>query len=83
MNQKEKYSFDENIAFEAIQCAFNKVWLYPTFDMSKSHCKDEENAIVIWLIKIAVSQMFQTHKTVCLVPQVCRVSHYEGFEIRL
>lgn len=51
--------YDENVAFEAIQCTFNKVWLYPTFDMKKSHCKDEEKAIIIWLVKIANSQMHQ------------------------
>lgn len=54
-----KNGYDEKVAFEAIQCAFNKVWLYPTFDMSKSHYKDEEKAIVVWLIRIAVSQMYQ------------------------
>ena len=54
-----KYGYNENVAFEAIQCAFNKVWLYPTFSMSKSKCKNEENAIIIWLIKIAYSQMCQ------------------------
>lgn len=54
-----KNGYDEKVAFEAIQCAFNKVWLYPTFDMSKSHCKNEEKAIVVWLIRIAVSQMYQ------------------------
>lgn len=53
------YGYNETVAFEAIRCAFNKVWLYPTFDMRKSHCKDEENAIVVWLVRIAVSQMFQ------------------------
>ena len=39
-----KNGYDENVAFEAIQCAFNKVWNYPTFEMRKSHCKNEENA---------------------------------------
>lgn len=57
-----KNGYDEKVAFEAIQCAFNKVWLYPTFDMSKSHYKDEEKAIVVWLIRIAVSQMYQFAK---------------------
>lgn len=61
-----KNGFDENVAFEAIQCAFNKVWLYPTFDMRKSHFKDETKAIVAWLIKIALSQMYQyTNKGEC------------------
>ena len=61
-----KFGYNENVAFEAITCAFNKVWLYPTFDMNKSHCKNEENAIAIWLIRIAVSQMFQyTQEGIC------------------
>ena len=58
-----KYGYNENVAFEAIQCTFNKVWLYPTFSMSKSKCKNEENAIIIWLIKIAFSQMCQYMKS--------------------
>lgn len=58
----KKYGFGENVAFEAIQCAFAKVWYYPSFDMKKSHYDDPEKAIVMWLIKIAVSQMFQFTK---------------------
>lgn len=54
--------YNEEVAFEAIICAFNKVWLYPTFDMSKSNCKEEENAIIIWLVRIALSQMYQYTK---------------------
>lgn len=54
-----KNGYDANVAFEAIQCAFNKVWLYPTFNMSKAHCKNEEQAIIVWLVRIAVSQMYQ------------------------
>lgn len=50
-----KIGYDENVAFEAIQCAFNKVWNYPTFDMKKSSCKNEEKAIIIWLMSIAAS----------------------------
>lgn len=54
-----KIGYDENVAFEAIQCTFNKVWNYPTFDMKKSRCKNEERAIIIWLMSIATSQMHQ------------------------
>ena len=57
-----KYGYGNDVAFEAVQCAFNKVWLYPTFDMSKSHCKNKEKAIIVWLIRIATSQMFQFTK---------------------
>lgn len=58
-----KYGYNENVAFEAIRCAFNKVWLYPTFDMRKSSCTNEENAIIIWLVRIAFSQMCQFTRT--------------------
>lgn len=54
-----KLGYTETVAFEAIQCTFNKVWLYPTFDMRKSRCKTEENAIIVWLMSIATSQMHQ------------------------
>lgn len=57
-----KYGYDENVAFEALQCTFNKVWLYPTFDKSKSHCKSVERAIIVWLENIASSQMHQFTK---------------------
>ena len=51
--------YNESAAFEAIQCAFAKVWYYPSFDMEKSRCKDPERAIIVWLTQIAVSQMHQ------------------------
>lgn len=57
-----KYGYDENVAFEAIQCTFNKVWLYPTFDKRKSHCRNVERAIILWLQSIASSQMHQFTK---------------------
>lgn len=57
-----KLGYDENVAFEAIQCTFNKVWLYPTFNKSKSHCKNVERGIIIWLESIASSQMHQFTK---------------------
>ena len=61
-----RMGFDDKVAFETIQCAFNKVWLYPSFDMSKARCKNEERAIIIWLMSIASSQMYQyTRKGEC------------------
>ena len=72
-----KYGYNENVAFEAIRCAFNKVWLYPTFDMGKSSCTNEENAIIIWLVKIAFSQMCQFTRTgVC-----ARISEEEDLSV--
>lgn len=57
--QAIKLGYNEKVAFEAIQCAFNKVWMYPSFDMRKAHSKNPEKAITIWLIRIATSQMHQ------------------------
>lgn len=55
--------YGERVAVNALQCTFNKVWLYPTFDKRKSRCKDTEKAITIWLIKIATSQMYEFTKS--------------------
>lgn len=60
--QARKIGYDEDVALEAIQCAFAKVWYYPSFDIKKSRCKDLEKAIIIWLIQIAISQMHQFAK---------------------
>lgn len=53
----------ETEAFQAMQCAFVKVWKYPhTFDMKKSRCKDEETAIIVWLKRVVASQLFEYAK---------------------
>lgn len=72
-----KYGYNENVAFEAIRCAFNKVWLYPTFNMGKSSCTNEENAIIIWLVKIAFSQMCQFTRT----GECARISEEEDLSV--
>lgn len=72
-----KYGYNENVAFEAIRCAFSKVWLYPTFDMGKSSCTNEENAIIIWLVKIAFSQMCQFTRT----GECARISEEEDLSV--
>lgn len=72
-----KYGYNENVAFEAIRCAFNKVWLYPTFDMGKSSCTNEENAIIIRLVKIAFSQMCQFTRT----GECARISEEEDLSV--
>lgn len=72
-----KYGYNENVVFEAIRCAFNKVWLYPTFDMGKSSCTNEENAIIIWLVKIAFSQMCQFTRT----GECARISEEEDLSV--
>ena len=54
--------YSEEVAVNALQCTFNKVWLYPTFDKRKSRCKNTDKGIPIWLIKIATSQMYEFTK---------------------
>lgn len=42
-----------NVAFEAIQCTFAKVWKYPhSFNMNRASCKNTENAIIKYMTKI-------------------------------
>lgn len=61
--QASHLKLTETEAFQAMQCAFVKVWKYPySFDMNKSHCKDEETAIIVWLKSIVASQLFEYAK---------------------
>lgn len=61
--QASHLGLTEAAAFHALQCAFVKVWKYPySFNMKKSHCKDEETAIIIWLKSIVASQLFEYAK---------------------
>lgn len=61
--QASHLGLTETEAFQAIQCAFVKVWKYPySFDMEKSRSKDEETAIIIWLKRIVASQLFEYAK---------------------
>ena len=50
-------------AYEAVQCAFAKVWKYPSFDPEKSRCKNIRQGILIWLKRIATSQLYDYVKT--------------------
>lgn len=64
--QAHKMGLSDDDAFEAVQCAFAKVWSYPSFNKEKSHCKKEENGIIVWLKKIIASQLFEySKKGVC------------------
>lgn len=65
--QASHLGYSVNVAFEAIQCTFAKVWKYPySFSMDRASCKNTENAIIIWLKKIVASQMFDyVKKGIC------------------
>lgn len=55
----KKMGFPIESAFEAVNCAFARVWRYPTFDISKARCKDPNKGILVWLNRIAANQMYE------------------------
>lgn len=55
----KKMGFPIECAFEATNCAFAKVWRYPTFDINKAHCKNPNKGILVWLNRIAANQMYE------------------------
>lgn len=52
-----KWKKPESIAYQIVQCAFEKIWLYPSFDKSKSKCKDTDRAILNWIFWIMVHEL--------------------------
>lgn len=66
--QASHLGLTEAAAFQALQCAFVKVWKYPySFDMNKSNCSNEEIAIIVWLKSIVASQLFEyAEKGTCI-----------------
>lgn len=52
-----KWKKPERVAYQIVQCAFEKIWLYPSFDKSKSKCKDTERAILNWIFWIVVHEL--------------------------
>lgn len=57
--QCAKLGYSAEIAFKAVECAFARVRRYPTFDMKKSKTKNIDNAIILWLNKIAYTQVLK------------------------
>ena len=52
-----KWKKPESVAYQIVQCAFQKIWQYPTFDKSKSKCKDTDRAILNWIFWIMVHEL--------------------------
>lgn len=57
--QCAKLGYSAEIAFKAVECAFARVRRYPTFKKEKSKSGNVDNAIVIWLNKIAYTQVLK------------------------
>lgn len=53
----EKWKKPEGDAYQIVQCVFEKIWLYPSFDKSKSNCKDTDKAILWWINWIMVHEL--------------------------
>lgn len=47
----------DDYAYAIVQCAFEKVWLYPAFDKGKTHFQDTDKAILHWLHTILLHEM--------------------------
>lgn len=52
-----KWKKPESVAYQIVQCAFQKIWQYPTFDKSKSKCKNTDRAILNWIFWIMVHEL--------------------------
>jgi len=57
--QCAKLGYSAEIAFKAVECAFARVRRYPTFDKMKTKIKDIDNAIIVWLNRIAYTQVLK------------------------
>lgn len=54
-----KLGYSAEIAFKAVECAFARVRRYPTFDKMKTKIKNIDDAIVMWLNRIAYTQVLK------------------------
>lgn len=54
-----KFNYNEIIAFDVANCAFARVWKYPTFDLKKSKSKDIDKGILLWLYPIMYTQILK------------------------
>lgn len=57
------WNYNEVVALDIINCTFNKVWKYASFDTTKARVSDVESAILRWLFSIAQSQLVVYHNT--------------------
>jgi hypothetical protein len=52
-----RWKKSEDYACVIVQCAFDKVWQYPTFEKGKTLIKDTDKAILHWIDKILYHEM--------------------------
>lgn len=54
-----KYGYNEVVALEITNCAFSRVWKYPTFKEEKSKFKDLDKGIFKWMCRILYTQLIK------------------------
>lgn len=66
----QRYQKPEKYAFDIVQCAFEKVWLYHSFDREKANIKNTDRAILQWISKILYHElMLFSEKGNCSHPE--------------
>ena len=55
----QKFGYSSEFAFKAVDCRFARIRRYPSFSMKKSTSKNVDNAIILWLNKIAYTQVLK------------------------
>jgi len=53
----DKWQYNEVVALDIVNCTFNRVWKYASFDPAKVKGQDMDKAILSWLFRIAQSQL--------------------------
>nr|WP_294860515.1 RNA polymerase subunit sigma [uncultured Fluviicola sp.] len=55
------WNYNEVVALDIVNCTFNRVWKYASFNSSKAKGTDMDKAIRVWLFRIAQSQLANHH----------------------
>jgi hypothetical protein len=64
-----KRNLSETVALDIVNCAFARVWKYPTYNHEKSKSKTIDNGIKRWLSRIVFTQLANyTNKGTCHEP---------------
>jgi len=66
-----KWNLSETVALDIVNCAFARVWKYPTYNHEKSNSKNVDFGIKRWLNRIVFTQLANyTDKGTCHEPDV-------------
>ena len=64
-----KFGYGSAVALEISECAFARVWKYPTFKITKSNKSNPDKGILIWMLRILFTQLIKYgEKRYCAEP---------------